>query len=138
MIEHFRPGGGEGFGEISILGYAHLGDAVFELMARTWLVAQGAVTAKRLHNETVALVSAKAQASAAGLLMPALSEEEKAVFMRGRNARVNSVPRGSTHKEYHASTGIEALFGYLYLKGKADRLDILFGMIVDGENEGVI
>ena len=129
---HLRPD--TKINEISILGLAHIGDAVFELMARTWLISQGSYTAKKLHKGTVALVSAKAQAAAAERITPQLSEEERAVFKRGRNAHVNSVPRGSTHEEYHASTGIEALFGHLYLSGKTERLEELFEIIVGRED----
>jgi ribonuclease-3 family protein len=116
--------------EISVLGLAHIGDAVFELMVRTWLCMQGLSTAKRLHNETVAFVSARAQAAAAERFLPKLNETEYSVFKRGRNARVNSVPGSSTHEEYHTATGIEALFGYLYLKGETDRIGELFEIII--------
>jgi len=116
---------------ISVLGLAHVGDAVFELMVRTWLCTQGTSTAKRLHGGTVAFVSAKAQAEAAGRILPCLSEEEMTIFKRGRNAHANTVPRGSTYEEYHIATGIEALFGHLYLSGNAQRLDELFEMVVE-------
>jgi len=118
--------------EISVLGLAHVGDAVFELMARTWLCMGGASTAKHLHGGAVALVAAKAQAAAAEQITPELSDEELAIFKRGRNAHVNSVPHGSTYEQYHTATGVEALFGYLYLSGRAERLDELFDMIVEG------
>jgi ribonuclease-3 family protein len=118
--------------EISILGLAHVGDAVFELMVRTWLCMQGLTTAKRLHSETVAFVSARSQAAAAERLLPNLGEEEHAVYRRGRNAHVHSVPQSSTHEEYHIATGIEALFGYLYLKGENSRIGDLFKAMVTG------
>jgi len=117
---------------ISVLALAHLGDAVFELMARTWLCIRGFSTAKSLHSGTVALVAARAQAAAAERLIPELSVEELSIFKRGRNAHVNSVPHGSTYEQYHAATGIEALFGYLYLKGRTERLDTLFEHVVAG------
>ena len=115
---------------MSALGLAHIGDAVFELMVRTWLTTCGTVTAKRMHDKTVAFVSAKAQARASERILPRLSEQETAIFKRGRNTHVNSVPRGSTYEEYHIATGMEALFGYLYLSGETDRLHELFEMIV--------
>ena len=115
---------------MSSLGLAHVGDAVFELMVRTWICTQGAETAKRLHNDTVSYVSAKSQAAAAERLVPELDEEELLVFKRGRNAHVNTMPRASTYEEYHTATGVETLFGYLYLSGKTDRLDELFECIV--------
>jgi len=101
-------------------------------MIRTWLYTTGTSTAKNLHNKAVAFVSAKAQAAAAEKIMSGLSEEETAVYKRGRNTHVNSVPKGSTNEQYHCATGIEALFGYLYLKGKTDRLNELF-KIITGE-----
>ena len=120
-----------GFHEISALALAHVGDAVFELGIRTWLCTQGASTAKGLHGKAVGFVSAKAQSAAARRILPVLSGEELAVFKRGRNAHVNSVPRGSTFEEYHLATAVEAVFGYLYLSGKTGRLDELFGLIVN-------
>ena len=116
--------------ELSALAFAHVGDAVFELMVRTWICMHGASTAKQIHGKTVAYVSARAQALAAERLMPVLSDEETAVFKRGRNAHVNSIPRGSTHEEYHTATGIETLFGYLYLNGSTTRLDELFELVI--------
>ena len=115
------------------LGLAHIGDAVFELMVRTWLCTRGTATAKNLHGETVALVSAKAQAAAVKRVLPRLCEGELAVFRRGRNAHVKSVPRGATFEEYHAATGIEALFGHLYLSGETSRLYELFDIVVEGK-----
>jgi len=114
-----------------VQGLAHVGDAVFELMVRTWLCTSGTSTAKNLHDRAVNFVSAKAQAAAAEKLISNLDDEETTIFKRGRNTHVNSVPKGSTHEEYHAATGIEALFGYLYLSGRVDRLNELFYMIVE-------
>ena len=110
---------------------AHIGDAVFDLMIRTWLCTSGLTKAKNLHKKAVTYVSAKAQASAAERLLPEFDEEEMSVFKRGRNTHLNSIPKGSTHEEYHAATGVEALFGYLYLKGKTDRLNELFRSITE-------
>ena len=115
---------------ISTLGLAHVGDAVFELMVRIWLCTRGVSTAKQLHGGTVEFVSARAQAEATERILPMLSDEERAVFKRGRNAYANSVPRSSTHEEYHLATAVEALFGYLYLKGETERLGELFEMVV--------
>ena len=131
MDDYLRPELSGELRTISVLGLAHVGDAVFELMVRTWLCTQGASTAKRLHGGAVEYVSAKAQAAAAERILPELSEEEHAVFKRGRNAYANSVPRSSTHEEYHASTGLESLFGYLYLKGETQRLGELFDKIIE-------
>jgi len=118
-------------GEVSVQGLAHLGDAVFELMVRTWLCTTGTSTAKNLHNKAVTLVSAKAQAAAADKILSGLSEEENSVYKRGRNTHVNTVPKSSTNEEYHAATGVETLFGHLYLKGETDRLNELFQLIIE-------
>lgn len=115
---------------ISALGLAHLGDAVFELMIRTWLSHNGRATAKGLHKAAITYVSAPAQARSIEKLMPILTEEELSVFKRGRNTRVKSVPRSATLEEYHLSTGFEALFGYLWLSGRNDRLNQLFELII--------
>jgi len=100
-------------------------------MVRTWLYSEGTSTARHLHDRSVAFVSAKAQAAAADLILPVLDNEEAAIYKRGRNTHVNTVPKGSSYEDYHAATGIEALFGYLYLSGKTDRLNELFEMIID-------
>ncbi|MGI5985722.1 MAG: ribonuclease III [Clostridiales bacterium] len=117
---------------ISVLGLAHIGDAVYELLIRTWLCAHGKTTSKSLHRETVSYVSAPAQAKASEKIMAELSESERAAFKRGRNAKVNSVPKNADISEYHAATGLETLFGYLYLKGERDRINELFELIVEG------
>ena len=100
-------------------------------MVRTWLCTTGTSTAKNLHAKAVRFVSAKAQAAAVEKLLPVLDEEEIAVYKRGRNTHVNSIPKGSSHEEYHAATGIEALFGYLYLSGNINRLNELFNIIIE-------
>jgi len=99
-------------------------------MVRTWLCTSGTSKAKNLHNKAITYVSAKAQAASADKLLPELDEEEAAVYKRGRNTHLNSIPKGSTHEEYHAATGIETLFGYLYLNGKTVRLNELFALII--------
>lgn len=116
--------------KISALGLAHIGDAVYELMVRSWLVMGGRATAKGLHKAAVGYVSAPAQAKAAGRLIPCLRADELAVFKRGRNTRVNSVPRNATLDEYHTATAFETLFGYLYVKGETQRLNELFNIVM--------
>ena len=116
---------------VSVPGLAHVGDAVYELMVRTWLCVGGVSTAKSLHKKAVGYVSAKAQAGAVAVVLPLLDEEEMAVFKRGRNTHLSSAPQGSTFEEYHAATGLEALFGYLYLSGRTARLNELFSVIIE-------
>jgi len=130
MSSYLNPDPGCDIRDISALGLAHVGDAVYELMVRTWLCTTGSSTAKQLHGGAVGLVSAKAQAEAAERIAPDLREDEAAVFRRGRNAHVSSIPKGATYEDYHAATGIETLFGYLYLSSRQERLDELFDIIV--------
>lgn len=114
---------------ISVLGLAHIGDGVYELMNRADLCARGHNAVRELHALTVERVKAPAQARAAESILPSLTEEETAVYRRGRNTRVNSVPQHAELSEYHAATGLEALFGWLYLQGKTARLNELFALI---------
>lgn len=116
---------------ISVLGLAHIGDGVYELLVRTWLCANGKTTSKGLHKETVSYVRAPAQARAVERIMDKLSDAEQAVYKRGRNAKVNSVPKNANISDYHSATGLETLFGYLYLRGERDRINELFGLIVE-------
>lgn len=116
---------------ISMLGLAHIGDSVYELLVRTMLCATGHQAVNDLHRQTVSYVNAAAQAKAAEKILPELTEEEQAVYKRGRNCKVNSVPHNATLGQYHAATGIEALFGWLYLKGETGRIDALFARIME-------
>ena len=119
---------------ISSIGLAHLGDAVFELLVRTHLCVQGKETGKGLHRATVALVCAQRQAIFADILLPALTEEELAVFKRGRNANVHSIPHSADRAEYQKATALEALFGWLYLNGRRERINELFALLME-END---
>lgn len=131
MTDYFHPDSPENdIRNLSNLGLAYLGDAVFELMVRTWLCVHGKLTPRGLHSAAVSLVSAPAQADAAFRLRPFLTEEELKVYTRGRNTRVHSVPQRATVGQYHAATGLETLFGYLYLKGRTERLSELFDRIM--------
>ena len=116
----------EEINKISVLGLAHVGDAVYELLVRSWLCVKEPGRVSDIHGKTVEYVNATAQAAAAERILPALNEAERAVFRRGRNAKVNSVPHNSTIAEYHFSTGLETLFGWLYLNGQEQRIEELF------------
>ena len=118
---------------ISSLGLAHLGDGVYELMARAWLCLHGKATSRGLHKATVHFVAAPAQAAMSRKILPMLTEEEADVFRRGRNASPHSIPKAASREEYQTATALEALFGYLYLQGKTDRLNELFEAMMDGE-----
>ena len=131
MTDYFSPAlTDDELHAMGILGFAHIGDAVYELLFRTWLCQAGRTTALKLHRETVKRVCAPAQARAAEKLLPSLTEEERAVYKRGRNAKVNSVPKNAALSDYHAATGLETLFGWLWLCGKKDSISALFNIIV--------
>ena len=119
---------------VSALGLAHVGDCVYELMVRSWIVCHGHTGAGDMHSVKEQYVTAGAQQAALERLLPLLSEEEAAVCRRGRNAHVNSVPRHATLGQYHAATALECLFGWLYLRGKHGRLNELFDVIM-GKND---
>ena len=118
-------------GAVSNLGLAHIGDCVYELLVRSYIVAHGGVTNQRMHALTVDMVKAPAQAAAMERLLPLLTEEERAVYLRGRNTRVRSVPKNVELGQYHAATGLECLFGWLYLRGEHARINELFDVIVE-------
>ena len=106
---------------ISSIGLAHMGDAVFEMLVRTWLCAHGKATGKGLHQATIALVRAESQAQKAERILPLLTEEEPAVFRRGRNAQVHSrYPAHASRAQYAEATALEALLGWLYLQGRRE------------------
>lgn len=117
---------------ISILGLAHIGDGVFELLCRSWLCAHGEKTVERLHRDTIALVKAPAQAEFAERILPALTEEELVCYRRGRNAHVHAVPKSATPAQYARATGLEALFGALFLSGQTERANELFVLGMEG------
>ena len=121
----------ESINAVSSLGLAHVGDCVYELMVRSWIVYHGRLTNQGLHRDAVKYVSAPAQAEAVHLILDLLTEQETSVYKRGRNARVNSVPKNADIGQYHAATGLETLFGWLYLNGEHDRLNQLFAKIME-------
>lgn len=118
---------------ISSIGLAHMGDAVYELLVRTWLCAHGKATGKGLHRATVALVCAPKQAELAQRILPLLTEEEQAVFRRGRNANVHSIPDHASRAQYQQATALEALLGWLHLSGRHDRVEQLFAVMMEEE-----
>ena len=116
---------------MSPLALAHVGDAVFELLVRTRLCMDGRLTAGDLHRETVRHVSAVSQAAAARKLQELMTDREAGVFRRGRNAHGHAAPKGASPMEYHAATGLEALFGWLYLRGDKDGIEELFTRLME-------
>lgn len=111
---------------ISSIGLAHMGDAVFEVLVRSWLCAHGKATGKGLHRATIQLVCAESQAERAERVLSLLTEEELAVFKRGRNAQVHTVPGHASRAQYGEATALEALLGWLYLRGEKARVNELF------------
>jgi ribonuclease-3 family protein len=127
MEDYFQATlGADDLRAISSIGLAHLGDAVYELLVRTWLCVHGKATGKGLHRATIALVCAESQARRAEAILPLLTEEEADVFRRGRNAQVHTVPSHASRAQYSEATAIEALFGWLYLRGERERINQLF------------
>lgn len=118
---------------MSSLGFAYLGDAVYEVMVRAWLCLHGKLTPGRQHKAALAYVAAPRQAALLERLLPLLTQEEAQVLKRGRNASPHSYPKGATRQEYLAATGLETLFGWLYLRGETDRLNTLFETMMEGE-----
>ena len=118
---------------ISNLGLAHMGDCVFEIFCRSYLCAQGGKTVDTLHRETIRMVKATSQARYAEKLLPLLSEEELAWYRRGKNSHVHAVPKSATPADYAKATGLEALFGALWLMGRTERLNELFNTVMNGE-----
>ena len=125
---------GEELQAMSPLALAHMGDAVYELLVRREICRSGRLTAGSLHRETVRCVSAGAQARAAHRLQEHLTPAEAAVYRRGRNTRSHAAPRAVTEGEYHAATGLAALFGWLYLRGESDRIEELFALIWEDDH----
>ena len=116
---------------ISNLGLAHVGDGVYELLCRTYLCTQGDQTVLKLHKDTVNMVKAPAQAKYMDKLLPHLTEEELAFYRRGKNAHTHAAPKSASPKEYQMATGLETLFGALFLLGQTDRLNELFAIILE-------
>ena len=117
---------------ITNLGLAHIGDGVYELMCRSYLCTRGDKTVLKLHRDTVNMVKAPTQAKYADKLKPHLTEEELAFFRRGKNSHTHAAPKSATPQEYAKATGLETLFGALYLLGRTDRLNELFSICIEG------
>ena len=122
--------------EISSIGLAHMGDAVFELLVRAWLCAHGGATGRGMHRAAVSLVCAESQAEKAEKILPLLTEEETAVFRRGRNAQVHTVPHHASRAQYSEATALEALLGWLYLRGETERINDLFCAMMEEDAHG--
>ena len=116
---------------------AYIGDTVFDLFVREQLIRQANRPANVLHKLSAQRVCAASQSYAARLLIERelLSDEELSVLKRGRNAHSHHLPKNATESDYHLATGLEALFGFLYLSERSDRLHELFSIITEIHNE---
>ncbi|MER2081185.1 MAG: ribonuclease III domain-containing protein [Ruminococcus sp.] len=120
----------------SPLTLAFIGDGVYDLLVREHLVRQGNRPVGELNKMKVALVKCESQAKFIARLLPLLSEREEAVYRRGRNAAPKCTPKHGSVADYHNATGLEALFGYLFLNGEQERTRELFRIII--ENQGCL
>ncbi len=116
---------------MSPLTLAFVGDSVYDLLVRQHLVVLANRPVKDLNRMKVTLVNCKSQADSAKAILSVLNEEELSVYKRGRNAQTNSHSKHSSLADYHSATGLEALFGYLYLCGNTDRIKELFTLIIE-------
>ena len=115
---------------VPTLNLAFIGDGVYDLLVREYLVTRSSAHVGELNRMKVELVNCKSQAAFMKELMEHLSEEELEVYKR-RNTKVNSASKHSSLSDYHAATGMEALFGWLYLKGRQERINELFTLIIN-------
>ncbi|MBE6730959.1 MAG: ribonuclease III [Ruminococcaceae bacterium] len=116
---------------VSPLTFAFIGDGVYELFVREYIVNMGNCPVKKLNNAKVELVRCEFQAEVCkNVLEPLFTESEREIYLRGRNAHVGHVPKNSNVSDYHAATAFEAVFGYLYLTNEIERLKFLFGEII--------
>ena len=116
---------------VPTLNLAFIGDGVYDLLVREYLVTRSAAHVGELNQMKVELVNCKSQAAFMKQIMEEQTEEERDVYKRGRNTKVNSASKHSTLSDYHAATGMEALFGLLYLKGRHERINELFTLIIN-------
>ncbi len=122
--------------QLAPLSLAYIGDTVYDLYVRTLLVTTTTLTAHGLHERAAKLVCAKAQAAAFRTLEPMLSEAETAVFRRGRNSHIGTVPRSASIMDYRIATGLEALIGWLYLSGRDERIrELMTAALLPGGGE---
>ncbi len=114
---------------------AYIGDAVFELMSRQYVLEHGSKQPDRMHKHNTAIVNAAAQSVMTGAILEQLSEEELGIYKRGRNASTATTAKHQTIGDYRRATGLEALFGYLYLTGQEERARELFAVGIEALKE---
>lgn len=121
--------------DVNALTLAYLGDAVFELEVRKRLFETGSHKVEKLHKRTTGIVNAASQSSFIGKLEPLLTEEETAVYHRGRNGKTLTAAKHQKISDYRRATGFEAVFGYLFLKGDTGRIDELMNICLSDIEE---
>lgn len=119
--------------EYSPLVLAYIGDAVYEILVRQYIVSRGNAPVNVLNRDARRIVNAGAQSEAYEKIKDMLTEEETAVYKRGRNAKSHTAAKNQTITDYRRATGIEALFGYLYIEGQNDRMSELFNVISEAD-----
>lgn len=122
----------------SMLTLAYVGDAVYELLVRQHIISGDIFKVKQMHQKTIQLVCAETQAALALAIEPGLTETEKDILRRGRNAKGGHLPKSTTAPTYRLATGLEALVGYLYLEQRLDRLEEIFSLLWQWEAAGQI
>ena len=123
-------------GQLSPLVLAYIGDAVYEIVVRTILVRRHNEAVSRLHHEASALVNAGTQSAMMDVIEPLLTQEEDAVYHRGRNAKSSTRAKNAGIVEYRRATGFEALMGFLYLEGRYERMTDLIARGISGTGRG--
>lgn len=121
-IDSFFGIEGKDIRSFSPLTLAYIGDAVYEIVIRTIIVEKGNAPVNKLHHKASSLVKAVAQKEAMGKILPLLTEEEEAVYKRGRNAKSYTSAKNASVIDYRIATGFEALMGFLYLMGRNERM----------------
>ena len=116
---------------VPVSALAFLGDGVWGIMVREYLTVSGKCKADKLHERNIEMVNATYQANAIKFLLPQLTEEETKMFIRGRNTHTAHTPRNKSKSDYHVATGLEVLFGWLYLNGNTERIKDLFSLVLD-------
>lgn len=116
---------------LSTLALAHIGDGVFELMTRAKIIKDGKTNVNNIHKAVADIVRATNQALLTEKILAILTDEERDVFRRGKNAKPHIVPKSATRADYAKSTALEALWGYLYLLGRYDRLNELYHIMFE-------
>lgn len=136
LIKNGMPGVGtvtpEEAAQIPVLILAYVGDAIYEVYIRTWIVSTQKVPVKMIHKLAVGYVSASAQCESLGKIHPMLTDVEKDIVRRGRNCKTYSSPKNVNINEYRHATAYEVLIGYLYLSNQMDRLNEILGLAIEG------